>query len=234
MQAGTAKGDDLSDFASWQRQAGALGYRHGSVLDFSRLARGLKEQGRLEQAYEAGSRMLAHDFGRRAVIKETDARIAAARGLIASGIDSAADVEMVRRAFTERGIVESGVAPCDGAAARTTLIAVPITIPDRHSEGVEITEDRLTTKAHVVQESALIELARKHGRGRRGLLTPPETKRAVEASGLDFSGEHGRAQLRLINHSRHERTLRRGHWRRRRWQDDAAQAAGHGLARQGG
>ncbi|HTU56009.1 MAG TPA: MobF family relaxase [Acetobacteraceae bacterium] len=196
----TAKGDDLSDFASWQRQAAALGYRHGSVLDPSRLARGLKEHERLERAYEAGSRMLAHDFGRRAVIKEADARIAAARGLIASGIDSAADVEMVRRAFTQRGIVDSGVAPHDGAAARTTLIAVPITIPDRHNEGVEITEDRLTTRAHVAQESALIELARKHGRDRRGLLTPPEIKRAVEASGLDFSGEHGRAQLRLINH----------------------------------
>ena len=154
--------------------------------------------------------------------------------MIASGIDSAADVDAVRRAFADRGIVESGVAPRDGAAARTTLIAVPITIPDRHNEGVEITEDRLTTKAHVVQESALIELARKHGRDRRGLLTPPEIKRAVEASGLDFSGEHGRAQLRLINHLGMSGRFAAADWRRRRWQDDAAQAAGHGLARQGG
>jgi len=196
----TAKGDDLSDFASWQRQAEALGYRHESVLDPSRPVRQLAERERIEQAYAAGSRMLAHEFGRRAVIKEEDARVAAARGLIATGIGAAEDVDLVRQTFTERGILESGVAERSGSTATTTLIAVPVSVPDPHNEGAVVTEERLTTKAHVAQESELLALVRKHGRDRRGLLTPPEIKRAVEASGLDFSGEHGRAQRRLINH----------------------------------
>ena len=198
----TAKGDDLSDFASWRRQADALGYRHNSVLDPARTVEQITEAERLERAYAAGSRMLAREFGHRAVVKETDARVAAARGLIAAGIAGAEDVDRVRHAFDGRGIVESGVTPQNdgGAAVRTTLIAVPVTTADPHNEDVEVTEDRLTTKAHVSQESALIALARKHGRDRRGLLTPPEIKRAVAASGLDFAGEHGRAQLRLLNH----------------------------------
>ncbi|MGH7122368.1 MAG: MobF family relaxase, partial [Acetobacteraceae bacterium] len=196
----TAKGDDLSDFASWQRQVEALGYRHKSVLDPSRPAQKLAEQERIEQAYAAGSRMLARDFAHRTVIKEEDARVAAARGLIAAGINGAEDVDQVRHAFTERGIAEGGAAERSGATTNTKLIAVPVSVPDRNNEGVMVTEDRLTTKAHVAQESALIALVRKHGRDPRGLLTPPEIKRAVETSGLDFSGEHGRAQRRLINH----------------------------------
>lgn len=196
----TAKGDDLSDFASWQRQAEALGYRHESVLDPSRSARQLAEQERIAEAYAAGSRMLAREFGRRAVIKEEDARVAAARGLIATGIGAAEDVDRVRQAFTERGIPESGIAEHNRSTATTTLIAIPVAVPDPNNEGAMVTEERLTTKAQVVQESELIALARKHGGDRRGLLTPPEIKRSVEASGLEFSGEHGRAQRRLINH----------------------------------
>ncbi|MGH7058272.1 MAG: AAA family ATPase, partial [Acetobacteraceae bacterium] len=196
----TAKGDDLSDFTSWQRQAEALGYWHESVLDLGRPARELAEQERLAEAYAAGSRMLAREFGRRAVLKEEDARVAAARGLIATGIGAAEDVDRVRQTFTERGIPESGVAQRRDGIANTTLIAVPVSVPDPNNEAATVTEERLTTKAHVAQESALIALARKYGRDRRGLLTPPEIKRAVEASGLDLSGEHGRAQRRLVNH----------------------------------
>jgi len=196
----TAKGDDLSDFVSWQHQAETLGYRHQNVLDPSRPLRELAELERIEQAYAAGSRMLAREFGRRAVIKEEDARVAAARGLIATGIGAAEDVDRVRQTFTERGIAKSGIAERSGSAATTALIAVPVSVPDANNEAAVVTEDRLTTKAHVAQESELIALARKHGRDRRGLLTLPEIKRALEASRLDFTGEHGRAQRRLINH----------------------------------
>ena len=196
----TAKGDDLIDFASWQRQAETLGYRHQSVLGPSRAVPELAGRERIAEAYAAGSRMLAREFGRRAVLKEEDARVAAARGLIATGIQAAEDVDRVRQAFTEHGIPESGVAQRRDGVADTTLIAVPVSVPDPNNEAATVTEERLTTKAPVAQESDLIALARKHGRDRRGLLTPPEIKRAVEASGLDFSGEHGQAQRRLVNH----------------------------------
>ncbi len=199
----TAKADDLSDFATWQRQAEALGYRHKSVLQPDHTPEVIPEAARRAWAYDVGSRLLAQAFERRAVITEADARVAAARSLIAAGIESAADVDAVRSAFTRQGVRVSGTADAPDASGpgdTTPLIEVPITRRDPDNDGVAITEHRLTTRAHVAQEAAVIELAHKHGKDRRGLLTPIDITRAVEASGLDFAGEHGRAQRRLIDH----------------------------------
>ena len=197
------KGDDLSDFSSWQRQIEALGYRHKGVLDPGNPAKAIPEARRHAQAYGVGARLLARAFERRAVITEADARVAAARALIAAGIESAAEVDRVRDEFSRKGLPISGTAGTPETNMRgftTRLIEVPITHNDPNGEGGEITENRITTRAHLAQETAAIELARKHGTDRRGLLSPAEIERAVETSALEFSGEHGRAQRRLMDH----------------------------------
>jgi hypothetical protein len=197
------KGDDLSDFTSWQRQLEALGYRHRSVLDPAHPAKAVPEKVRSEQAYEVGARLLAQAFERRAVIGEADARVAAARSLIAAGIESAAEVDAVRQEFSRKGLPVSGVAAAPETIVRsftTRLIEVPVAHNDGRGEGGDLVETRITTRAHLAQETALIELARKHGSDRRGLLDQDSIERAVATSGLEFGGEHGRAQRRLIDH----------------------------------
>lgn len=197
------KGDDLSDFSTWKRQIEALGYRHKSVLNPDRPAEAVPEAARHAQACEVGSRLLARAFERRAVITEADARVAAARALIAAGIESAAEVDVVRTAFSRDGVPVSGTAGASEAGEqrrRTRLIEVPVAHSGSREAGGEIIETRLTTRAHLAQESALIALARTHGTDRRGLLDPNAVERAVASSDLDFSGAHGEAQRRLIDH----------------------------------
>jgi len=52
--------------------------------------------------------LLGKQFERRAVIDGADARIAAAKGLIAAGIGEASDVDAITRAFRERGVQRRG------------------------------------------------------------------------------------------------------------------------------
>ena len=197
------KGDDLSDFAAWRRQLEALGYQHKSVLRLDRPAEAVPEEVRQAQAYEVGARLMAQAFERRAVLTEGDARVAAARSLIAAGIRSEADVDAVRGEFSRKGVPVNGTtgAPESGVRSFTTrLIEVPVTHSDPREDGGAIVENRLTTRAHLAQETAVIALAEKHGTDRRRLLEASAITRAVAASGLDFSGEHGAAQRRLIDH----------------------------------
>ena len=182
------KGDDLSDFNAWQRQLDRLGYRHKSVLDPGRPAETAAEKERHGQAYEIGSRLLAQAFERRAVVSEADARVAAARSLIATGIESAIEVDAVRAAFSRNGIPVSGTTEAAASAVRsftTRLIEVPVAHRKAHWEGGEAAlteggvEMRITTRAHLAQETAVIELARKHGSDRRNLLDPDAIERGV-------------------------------------------------------
>ncbi|WP_346726639.1 MobF family relaxase [Acidiphilium multivorum] len=196
----SAKADDLSDFASWRRQAEARGYQHKSVLQDAAPAETMTEAARLDLAYEAASRVLGEQFARRAVIKAEDERVAAARGLVAAGIKDGGDVDQVIARLRARGVVETGGAGGNGESARTQIIAVETERDDPDNPDVTITTTRLTTRAHVEQESALVELAGQAGRDRRGTLNPVQIKRGIEASGLSFTGEHGAAQRRMIDH----------------------------------
>ena len=196
----SAKADDMSDFASWRRQAEERGYQHKSVLQDAAPAETLTEAARLDRAYEAASRVLGEQFARRAVIKDEDERVAAARGLVAAGIKDGGDVDRVIARLRARGVVETGVSAGNGEPARTQIIAVETERDDPDNPDVKITTTRLTTRAHVEQESALVELAAQAGRDRRGTLNPAQIKRGIAASGLSFTGEHGVAQRRMIDH----------------------------------
>jgi len=199
----TAKADDLSDFASWRRQAEERGYQHKSVLQSDTPARPMAEAARLDLAYDTAAGVLGEQFERRAVISGEDERVAAGRGLIAAGIKDGGDVDKVIARLRERGVVEAGItrsAGEGGEPARTKIIAVESMRDNPEHPDLKITTTRLTTRAHVEQESALVALAERAGEDRRGTLSPVQVKRGIEASGLTFAGEHGVAQRRMIDH----------------------------------
>ena len=180
-----AKQDDLSDWAAWRRQAAALGWRHGSVLRPDAIPLPTPEA-RLEQAYQAALGLLERDLQRRAVTDASLARVAAARGLIASGVESAAEIDGLMRAFAARGVRQDGqaVGLIWGLAA------------DVHGRERE----KLTTTLHVARESELVSLAQGAGADKSGVLSADAIAAAVARSGGDFGGSaHGRAQRELID-----------------------------------
>ncbi|HUN38914.1 MAG TPA: MobF family relaxase [Acetobacteraceae bacterium] len=180
-----AKQDDLSDWAAWRREATALGWRHESVLRPEPIALPAREA-RLEQAYETALGLLDRDLQRRAVVDASMARVAAARGLIASGVESAAEIDDVVRTFARRGVRQDGQAV--GLIWGQTADA----------QGRE--RVKLTTTLHVERETEFLALARDAAADRSGALGTDSIAAAVARSGRDFSETaHGRAQRDLID-----------------------------------
>jgi len=179
-----AKSDDASDLATWRKMAEAIGYQHQSVLRPDDIKPALSRDERLETAYQAAMPLLSKQFDRRAVIDGSDARVAAAKGLIVSGIESAEDVSTLTRAFRERGIRRRGE---DAALIWGTVAG---------AQGRERTA--ITTTLDEREEKILIATARAGGQDRTAALTPANINRAVRAfRDLDFSTEH--AQRAVID-----------------------------------
>jgi hypothetical protein len=180
-----AKQDDLSDWAAWRREAAALGWRHRSVLRSETIPLPVREE-RLELAYEAALGLLDRDLQRRAVTDASVARVAAARGLIASGVESAAEIDDVVRAFAKRGVHQDGQAV--GLIWGQTADA----------QGRE--RVKLTTTLHVARETEFLSLAQSAAADRSGALGSEAIAAAVTRSGRDFSETpHGRTQRALID-----------------------------------
>jgi hypothetical protein len=180
-----AKSDDVSDLATWQKMAAAMGYQHRSVLRQDEIKPELSRDERLELAYQTAMPVLGKQFDRRAVIDGADARVAAAKGLIVAGIESAEDVDTLTRAFRERGIQRRGedAALIWGTVAGTqgrVRMAITTTLDER-------------------EERTLIAAARAGGQDRSAALTAVQIEAGVRAfPELDFSSAHGRAQRSVI------------------------------------
>jgi hypothetical protein len=178
-----AKSDDLSDLTSWRRTAVSIGYEHRTVLKPDQPIPVAERSNRLEVAYQAAVPLLARQFDRRAVLDGADARVAAARGLIASGVESAEDVNAITRAFRERGVRRRGE---DAALIWGTV---------KGTQG----RDRIaiTTTLDVREEQKLIDIVRRGSRDRSGALAPKQIKSAIASfPEIDFSHAHGNASAR--------------------------------------
>lgn len=188
-----AKQDDLGDWASWRRQAAELGWKHRSVLDPARVQdpQPLPERdARLEHAYQVALGLFDKALQRRAVTDGADARVAAARGLVAAGVEGPADIDAVTRAFASRGVRQDGQA--------TGLVWGLAT----GAQGQE--QVRLTTTLQAEREAELIRLAQAAAADRSGALTPEMLNAAVERvvarTGVDFAAsEHGRTQRAVMD-----------------------------------
>lgn len=190
------RGDDLSDLAAWRAQAARAGYEHRTVVD--RTARRLPapEEDRLYRAYVASLPVLEKQLGRRATMEASAARTAAARGLIAAGVEEAADIDRITAAMREHGVRH------DGRQVALMWAELPAK-PD--AQAVEERRPRLkiTTTLHLEQEQEAMRLAAAAAADRSGTLAPERIEaavaRVVERDGLDFDTDHGRAQRRVVD-----------------------------------
>ena len=179
------KQDDRSDWASWQFQARELGWRHGSVLRQQKQTQAMPErEARLEQAYQVGRELLDRQWQRRAVLDGADARVAAARALVASGIEGPQDIDAVTRAFARRGVRHDG---------EEAGLLWGFATDTRGEETV-----KLTTTLHVEREQELVMLARAAAADRSAALEPDAIAAAVARSGYDFDSAHGQLQRAVM------------------------------------
>ncbi len=180
-----AKSDDLSDLASWRQAAGDIGYRHRSVLRPDVKQTGVSREERLEAAYQAALPVFDKELQRRAAVEGADARVAAAKGLIASGVESPADVNAITKAMRDRGVTQRG--------EHTSLIWGDL----KGENGRD--KVSITTTLHRDEEQLLVANAKAAGRDTTAALTSEQIAAAViRHPELDFTSEHGRAQRAVM------------------------------------
>jgi hypothetical protein len=180
-----AKSDDLSDAQAWQRAAQELGYRHRSILRPDKRVPERAHADRLEVAYQAALPVFDKELQRRASVTGADARIAAAKGLIAGGVATPADVNEITRAMRERGVIQGG--------KMTALVWGNV----RDMQGRPKVE--ITTALHEHEERILVTAARAAGRDKSAALSSEQIAAGVRSfPDLDFTSEHGQAQRAVM------------------------------------
>ncbi len=178
-----AKSDDLSDVAAWREAAAAIGYEHRSVLRPDQKQQAASRDERLEAAYQAALPVFDKQLQRRAAVEGADARLAAAKGLIAAGVESPADVSAITKAMRERGVTQRGEA--------TSLVWGDLKGENgRDKVGI-------TTTLHRDEELWLVAAARAAGADRTAALTPAQIAAAVRRfPDLDFTSGKARRSAR--------------------------------------
>ncbi|MET3695323.1 MobF family relaxase [Methylobacterium goesingense] len=175
-----AKTDDVGDLDAWRREAESLGWRPVAWSNLDTPIPLPDRAERMEIARVAAAPILAEAFKGEAVVDESAARLAAARGLVAAGIEDAAEIDDVARALLAGGIEEDGV--------HTPVIVREVRGP-RGALAV-----RLTTGCHIDRETRLVALARAAAGDRSAALTIQEVDAGAAGAGLNLTGEHGQAQ----------------------------------------
>lgn len=175
-----AKRDDLGNLEAWRAQAAQLGWEPGPVIDLDSPIPLPPRPERLVIARAAAEAFLAQAFTGEAVLDGSQARIAAARGLIASGVLDADEIDDVAHALVSAGIP-------DGETRAPVIVRE---VPGPRGE----TAIQLTTGAHVARETRLVALARAAAADRSGALTVAEVQAGAAAAGLDLTGAHGETQ----------------------------------------
>ena len=182
MWENSARKDDMASFHGWRQQAAAMNWQHKSAMAYGpTLDPAWTTERRMAHAHETARPLFADALVKRAVVLGSDARLAAARGLIASGIEKATDMGLLIRAMVRPGGVTQ-----DGTD--TTLIV------RKQEDG----RTKLTTELHVALEREFIGLARTAAKDIGAAVPLASLRTAIAASGLKFKGDHGRAQLAAI------------------------------------
>lgn len=192
-----SKDDNLSDVASWKAQAEAIGYAHRSVIrpKLKGAFGPVSATERQQRAYIAALPGLEEQFGQRAVMSSSVARVAAARGLIVSGVESPKDIDAVTQLMREHGVRHAG---------QTVPLLWVDTGPGSDAEPLEERRRnvKISTTLHVDQEQRAMTLAATAAADRSGALTMEQIDQAIrivsERDGLDFTNKHGLEQRRVM------------------------------------
>jgi len=162
--------------AEWRQWAEALGYRHRSVLG-GRPPPTAAPAARLDEAYEVAAPLLSREFQHNATLALGKVRELAARGLVAAGIDHAAnDIDGVVQRFQTRGIRQ-----------------------DSRDTPVLIRGQSATTALSADQESEAIALAKAAAADQRPATDLQDAKAAYLAAhpAIDGQGDHWRQQMQM-------------------------------------
>ena len=173
--------DDVANFEDWKRQAKELGWQPQSLQIYGPQLPRLVGEERDRKAYEIGLPWLDEKLQRRAVITHYDLRVAALRGMVATGMDAIADIGRVTKLMWKEGVSQYG--------ERTEII---------YAQEQEKRHVSVTTGLHEKNEKEFVQLARTAAADRSGAIPVDLLKRAVAASGLDFNDDHGKRQLKVI------------------------------------
>jgi hypothetical protein len=143
----------------------------------------LDHEQRIRQAYEIGLPWLDEKLQHQSVLKHWDARCAALRGLVAAGgYRGLDDVAAVTRLMREEGVLQYG--------EKTALL---------WGQEAGVRHVSVSTALHETQEKEFLTLAKAAAADRSGAFTAREVDAAARQSGLDFSTDHGKAQLKAIH-----------------------------------
>lgn len=184
--------DGGSDIEAWKAEAAAIGYTHKSVLS-GKPPPERSRDARLEMAREASLELVDEMLQRKAKLDSQELRVAAVRGLVTSGIDTAADIDAITKSYRERGVRQDG---------QDTALAWGADKPVRGKARVGV-----TTALHEAQERELVALAKAAHNDRSGALPASAIQAAVarrermplDAGGLRFGSDHGKAQRAVMD-----------------------------------
>lgn len=182
------KQDGRNDLEAWKDDAKAIGYTYRSILRPDTPQPELAREQRLELAYTTAVRLLERELERRAALGSEDVRLAAARGLIASGIDGPEDVNAIVRAIAKRGLVQAGENTAIFWGTQTD------------QAGVE--RIKVSTELHEKWETEFVDLARKAAADRSGSLGKTQLDAAIAwaaTQGIRYDTEHGARQRAVID-----------------------------------
>ncbi len=180
------KRDDIGDWVAWQHEIANLGWQPKSILQLDAPDRPPERTRRLEHAYRVALEIFDETLRRQAVVDEADLRVAAATGLVASGIEEAADIDEIVKLFSTRGAIHDGKAVKLIWGSRTD------------AQGNEYM--RITSTLHADREAELIALAKAAAADRSCALTAAEIDAAVARSNVDFEAtEHGKTQHAIMH-----------------------------------
>ena len=176
--------DGAADYQAWLDRAAKAGYRHRSVLRPDQ-RRGLADRGeQIKTAYGAALPLLEDQYVRRSKLDGSVVRTMAARGLIASGIASPRDVDLVTAAFRTEGIRQDG---------KMTAVVWGKEHDKRYAS--------VTTGLHEDLEREAIERLRSAAADKSAALSKDQIGAALErvshVRGYDFSTDHGRKQAAM-------------------------------------
>ena len=174
--------DPEANFADWRRQAKEIaGWEPVSLQLYGPSLPELSVEQRHRVAYEVGLPFLAEKLEHKSVVTHWDVRVAANRGLIQAGISDGTDTDAVTRIMREEGVQQYG--------ERTGLVW-------GLEDGKRYTS--VTTALHERDEQEFIRLTQAASHDRSGAIPARLLNQKIAASGLDFSGTHGRAQRAAI------------------------------------
>ncbi|MCW8309185.1 relaxase domain-containing protein [Acidiphilium sp. PA] len=173
--------DEVRGEEAWRARAAAIGWTQESVIDRLVPVPMWSDKQRYDLAYDFAATQLAKEFRTAAVVDLDLLRTFVARGLIATGMKTPGDIDIVTDLVEARGIRMRGQ---------------HVRLHIGESDG----KLRITNSEQIRIETTVMDEALTAAQSKAGALSADAIRDAIARSGLDFVSEpeHGQQQLAAI------------------------------------